>query len=166
LKKHKNLRIYDQFITVDCGDGASHAIVNAANEDDHIEWLQRYGSTELREKHRLAVAFLLESYDYLLSDRITQREAIERLRILRRARAELFNAEADRTEPARFGQEPCCHERSVQEQARTGANVGRDGQDPSDATDGPVLPNVPARPFPDNGGARQQEAREEKQNEL
>ena len=38
---------------------------------------------------RLVVASLLESYDGLLSDHITTREAVRRLRLLRNARAAL-----------------------------------------------------------------------------
>jgi len=53
------------------------------------EWVMRYGDPE---SIRYTVASLLESYDYLLSDFITLKEATRRLRLLRRARQALKDA--------------------------------------------------------------------------
>lgn len=91
MKKHENLTIWPPMVHVDCGGGATMAIVNAANQDTHLEWLQRYASEETVVKNRYIVAGILESYDYLLSDNMTQSEAIERLKKLRSARKTLLS---------------------------------------------------------------------------
>lgn len=69
------------------GDGAYMTIINPQSfEDGGPEWVMRYGNPE---SIRFTVASLLSSYDYLLSREITMGEAIQRLRLLRKARAEL-----------------------------------------------------------------------------
>lgn len=78
-------------VHVDCGDGATMAIVNAANQDTRLEWLQRYASEETVVKNRYIVAGILESYDYLLSGNLTEKAAVERLKKLRRARNTLLS---------------------------------------------------------------------------
>lgn len=67
-----------------CGDGAVMTISNPAHEDGGPEWTMRYGKVD---GVRYAVAALIESYDYLLSEHITMKEATRRLRTLRAARA-------------------------------------------------------------------------------
>lgn len=52
----------------------------------------RYGDPE---SIRYTVASLLSSYDYLLSGEITQREAIKRLALMRRARAAIAQKGSD-----------------------------------------------------------------------
>lgn len=73
--------------TVSMGDGAYSSIINPLSfEDGGPEWVMRYGDPE---SARYSVASLLESYDYLLSDHLTVREATRRLRLLRAARTAL-----------------------------------------------------------------------------
>lgn len=72
---------------VSMSDGAYMSIINPQSfENGGPEWVMRYGNPE---NIRFAVASLLSSYDYLLSREITMAEATERLRLLRKARAEL-----------------------------------------------------------------------------
>lgn len=72
---------------VDCGDGAFMSIVDPRSfKDGGVEWRLRYGGPD---KVRYIAAGLIESYDYLLSDEITTKEAIHRLRLLRAGRAAL-----------------------------------------------------------------------------
>ena len=70
---------------VDCGDRAAMSMVNPYSEDS-VEWGLRYGSAD---RMRFVAASLISSYDYLLSDEITAKEAIRRLRLLRAKRIEL-----------------------------------------------------------------------------
>jgi hypothetical protein len=70
---------------VACGDGAVMTIVNPYTEDS-VEWGLRYGSAD---RMRYVAASLISSYDYLLSNEITAKEAIRRLRLMRARRIEL-----------------------------------------------------------------------------
>jgi len=71
-------------LEVDCGDGAVMSAVNPLSfEDGGIEWRLRYGNPE---EVRFIAASLIDSYDYLLSGHINQKEADRRLRTLRQAR--------------------------------------------------------------------------------
>lgn len=77
---------------VDCGDGAVMEIIDPRSFDDGgPEWVMRYGNPL---PIRYTVAFLLASYDHLLSDEITVTEAIRRLRLLRQKRAALLSQPA------------------------------------------------------------------------
>lgn len=49
--------------------------------DPHLNWSLRYVETQ----KNLSAATVLDSYDYLLSENINLKEAIRRLRIMRRA---------------------------------------------------------------------------------
>lgn len=81
--------------TVWLGDGASSSIVNPQSfEDGGVEWVMRYGNPE---SVKYAAASLVESYDYLLSDEITMKEATRRLRLLRAARLALLRAKEQET---------------------------------------------------------------------
>jgi len=72
---------------VSMGDGAYSTIINPQSvEDGGPEWVMRYGAPE---SIRYTVAGLLETFDYLLSDSITTKEAIDRLRIMRAVRKDL-----------------------------------------------------------------------------
>lgn len=72
--------------TVDCGDGAQMTIIDPRSfADGGPEWVMRYGEPK---GIRYSVASLLESYDYLLSDEISAKEAARRLSLLRAARIE------------------------------------------------------------------------------
>ena len=71
-------------VSVEVGDGAVMEIADpAAFADGGPEWIMRYGNPEAI---RLQVAELLASYDYLLSDEITMKEATRRLGLMRYAR--------------------------------------------------------------------------------
>lgn len=73
---------------------AVHTIIDPASfRDGGPEWIMRYGDPE---GIRYTVASLLESYDYLLSDFITLKEANRRLRLLRRGRTALKDQADDR----------------------------------------------------------------------
>lgn len=72
---------------VDCGDGACMSIVDPRSfEGGGVGWRLRYGNPDAV---RYIAASLVESYDYLISDEITAKEAIRRLRLLRDRRAAL-----------------------------------------------------------------------------
>lgn len=75
-----------QFITVPMGDGAVMFISNPA-ADPHLNWSLRYVETQ----KNLSAATVLDSYDYLLSENIDLKEAIRRLRIMRRAQRDAFS---------------------------------------------------------------------------
>lgn len=76
--------------TVSMGDGAFSSIINPMSfEDGGPEWVMRYGRPD---SIRYSVASLLDSYDYLLSDHLTLREATRRLRLLRAARKALASS--------------------------------------------------------------------------
>lgn len=69
------------------GGGAVSTIVNPQSFDDGgPEWVMRYGNPQ---SIRFTAASLIESYDYLLSQNISEAEASRRLRIMRAARAVL-----------------------------------------------------------------------------
>lgn len=71
---------------VDVGDGAVMTIVDPCS-DPHIECMLRYASDlNVPSAGRFSAASLVESYDYLLSDHITMKEATSRLRLMRAAR--------------------------------------------------------------------------------
>lgn len=71
-------------IDISMGDGAFDTIINPQSfENGGPEWTCRYGNVE---NIRYAVAGLLETYDYLLSDAINMTEATRRLRIMRAVR--------------------------------------------------------------------------------
>lgn len=73
-----------------CGDGAYMTIINPQSfEDGGPEWACRYGNVE---SIRYSIASILGSYDYLLSDNITMKEATARLRLLRAGRKSLSAA--------------------------------------------------------------------------
>jgi hypothetical protein len=71
-------------IRVDHGDGAVGSIPNPRHELG-LEWALRYGNPE---QVRYVAASVIETFDYLVSDGITMKEATARLRQFRRARAE------------------------------------------------------------------------------
>jgi hypothetical protein len=72
---------------VDCGDRAIMMIIDPDSfKDGGVEWIMRYANTERLLDVRYIVASLLGSYDYLLSDCITQKEAMRRLKLMRKAR--------------------------------------------------------------------------------
>lgn len=71
-------------LEVPCGYGSVMSIVHPCSlEDGGVEWRLRYGNPE---EVRLIAASLIDSYDYLLSGHINQKEAERRLRLLRQAR--------------------------------------------------------------------------------
>lgn len=73
--------------TVVVDDGAIMAIMNPLSFiDGSLSWLLRYANPEACKAVGVRAATVLDSYDYLLSDAITTKEAIRRLRILRNAR--------------------------------------------------------------------------------
>ena len=73
-------------IDVECGDGAWMTIIDPRSfEDGGPEWVSRYGDIE---SIRYTLASLLASYDYLLSSDISQKEAIRRIRLMRKSRKE------------------------------------------------------------------------------
>lgn len=73
------------------GDGAYMSIINPQSFDNGgPEWIMRYGNPI---GIRFNVASLLSSYDYLLCGEISTAEAIRRLRMMRKARAELNAAD-------------------------------------------------------------------------
>lgn len=79
--------------TVSMGDGAYSTIINPQSfANGGPEWVMRYGRPE---SIRYTVAALLETFDYLLSEGITMKEATERLRIMRAVRRDLAAQERD-----------------------------------------------------------------------
>lgn len=80
-------------IEVDCGDGAFMSIADPRSfEDGGVEWRLRYGNPE---QVRYVAAGLVDSYDYLLSGEITQKEAERRLRLMRQVRRAALEEGAD-----------------------------------------------------------------------
>lgn len=74
-------------VDVSMGGGAIVSIINPQSfADGGPEWTCRYGNVE---SIRYAVAGLLESYDYLLSDAINMAESTRRLRLMRATRRAL-----------------------------------------------------------------------------
>lgn len=81
------VKTYKWIKEVDCGDGAIMTIENPASfEDGGMSWRMRYGSPDSKEDIKYQVSSTLDSYDYLLSGHINQKEAIRRLKLLRKAR--------------------------------------------------------------------------------
>lgn len=69
---------------VELGDGAASTIINPQSfADGGAEWVMRYGNPV---PIRYTVASLLSSYDGLLDDSISMKEAMRRLRLMRAAR--------------------------------------------------------------------------------
>lgn len=76
--------------TVSMGGGAYSTIINPQSfAEGGPEWVMRYGAPD---SIRYTVASILETFDYLLSDGITIKEATARLRIMRGVRAALLKA--------------------------------------------------------------------------
>ena len=62
--------------------------IDRSDEDeDTAQWVLRYGSTERREAHRLAVASILSSYAYLIDPNRSLKDATASLRRARQAAA-------------------------------------------------------------------------------
>lgn len=81
-------------VCVHVGDRAAMTIIDPRSfGNGGPEWVMRYGNPE---SIRYGVATLLESYDYLLSDSITQGEATRRLRLMRAKRKEAVTGGRDR----------------------------------------------------------------------
>lgn len=81
---------------VEIGDGAVMSIPDPrAFEDGGLEWCLRYTCPDLPNNVQFQAASVVESYDYLLGPDITMKEAIDRLRIMRRARAALKETSHD-----------------------------------------------------------------------
>lgn len=77
--------------TISMGGGAYSTIINPQSfADGGPEWVMRYGAPE---SIRYTVASLLETFDYLLSDAISMKEATNRLRTMRQVRAALTEGE-------------------------------------------------------------------------
>ncbi|XHB99384.1 hypothetical protein ABWH97_00090 [Nitratireductor sp. ac15] len=74
-------------VTVSMGGGAYGTIINPQSfSDGGPEWVMRYGNPE---SIRYTVASLLETFDHLLSDGISAKEASRRLIIMRSVRRAL-----------------------------------------------------------------------------
>lgn len=69
-------------IQVNLGDGCSQAIPDPRG-DDSLEWELRYA---LFGRAALCAAEVIAGFDCLLSDAISAKEAVRRLRFLRKAR--------------------------------------------------------------------------------
>lgn len=81
------------------GDDVAHTIVDPRSfEDGGLAWTLTYGDPS-SVAHVAAGA--IESFDYLLCGRITTTEAIRRLRILRKTRAEAVRLATSHPEPSR-----------------------------------------------------------------
>jgi len=79
--------------TISMGGGAYSTIINPQSfVDGGPEWVMRYGDPE---SIRYTVASLLETFNYLLSDAISMKEATDRLRIMRQVRAALTEGKDD-----------------------------------------------------------------------
>ena len=74
---------YKYFVKV---DNAGTFTNPEASEEGGLEWLQRYGTEKALVKNRFLVASVLQSFEYLISDAITAKEAVRRLRVLRNVR--------------------------------------------------------------------------------
>ena len=83
MKEDITPRAYRDMIRVPAGGGAVHFIPNLWDSDDHNNLGRRL--TIEQTGHRIA-STLIDSFDYLLSDAITQKEAIRRLKLMREAR--------------------------------------------------------------------------------
>lgn len=77
---------------IDCGGGARSAIPDPrAFRDGGLEWCLRYSCKGVLPNNvQFQAASVVESFDYLLSTYLNMKEAIDRLRILRRGRAALI----------------------------------------------------------------------------
>lgn len=71
---------------VHLGESAYSTIIDPSS-DGGVGWMLRYGEATVV---RYVAASAIASYDYLLSGGITMAEATRRLRILRKARAQLL----------------------------------------------------------------------------
>lgn len=69
-----------QFLSVPVGEGAVMFISNPV-ADPHLNWSLRY----IESQKNLSAATVLDSYDYLLSENISMKEATRRLRLMRKA---------------------------------------------------------------------------------
>lgn len=78
----ENPTAYVDFIRVPCGDGAVHFVPQTWQSDEHNNLIRR-----LVVEHRghRAAAAILDSIEYLFSDGITMKEAVRRLRLIRKA---------------------------------------------------------------------------------
>lgn len=74
-------------IRVPTGGGVVMAMPNVWG-DPHIEWMLRY-ARDLNDPKagRFTAAEIVASFDYLVSEAITMKEATRRLRLMRKARA-------------------------------------------------------------------------------
>ena len=73
-------------LEVDCGDGAWMSIGDPRSyTDGGLGWTLTWGNAE---SIKFTAASVISSYDYLLSDEITMKEAVRRLRLLRQTRRE------------------------------------------------------------------------------
>lgn len=70
-------------VPVENGEAVMDIIDPRSFAEGGPEWVMRYGNPE---GIRFGVAMLLSSYDYLLSDQITMKEATRRLRVMRQYR--------------------------------------------------------------------------------
>lgn len=76
---------------VDLGGGAFSTIPNPASyEHGGIVWHLTYAT---KGPYRLCAGSIVSTFDYLLSDALTMKEATERLRLMRKARAHLLARE-------------------------------------------------------------------------
>jgi hypothetical protein len=78
---------------IDHGDGAMGSIPDPSqNAEGGLEWCLRYAP----EAHNCALqaASVVATFDYLLSDNITMKEATRRIRQMRRARAAVSSGDA------------------------------------------------------------------------
>ena len=79
--------------TVCIGDGAFMTIINPQSfKYGGVEWGLRFGDPDAV---RYTAASAISSYDYLLSDESSMKEATRRLRVLRNARRALSRSQAD-----------------------------------------------------------------------
>jgi hypothetical protein len=81
------------YINVELSNGASMLIPNPESYiDGGVEWQLRYGNAE---NVRYMAAGFISSYDYLLSDNISLKEATSRLIAMRKARRNSTRAAAE-----------------------------------------------------------------------
>jgi hypothetical protein len=74
--------------SVTLGDGAQMTVINPCSfADGGLQWRLRYGDAQ---SVALLAAGVVEDYDALTSGELTIKETLRRLRILRRARAQLL----------------------------------------------------------------------------
>lgn len=78
-------RAYKHMIHVPVGDGAAHTIPNLWSRDDENALVRKLHMENGDDASRIAGS-IIDSFDYLLDDEITHKEACRRLRLLRAAR--------------------------------------------------------------------------------